>query len=551
MEDDEELVLDIEEDESSISLNKHTDLARYYYGNNACAVIHGLDNLRIHVSGEGMTASMRRKYGLFDEKGNDIDIILSVQFAPDYIQNNHAPSVQYKPEQAHERSGFGQQINNLAHVFVNSRWESMHKSASSGSSGTYWMNEDRKIRKFVDLHLPKKSSISQQKLVIQRLIKQKEHKVAKALCLFIKGNKLGDAAMFYMECGGNLPESNYLMNANESNNFVAEMITYITLRVPACSTFCSICDKEIKVPFFKTGEVETNPRICTRFKCQFDYVELGICSTIPITICPSSLCSDLKENTDVVDILILMLHATCTSSRREIIFEPFPPQYQKGETRNYDALAKVVNKIPSIAEMLKHAQSEEKLKKFLTDEVYEIVKWILTCQRPALCKIPEKKRIAQMQTEHQYLLMVDSPEKTAKFNKMRKEYGSFFAYHGSSMENWSSILRNGLYNASNTKFMTTGAAYGAGIYCAPDSGTSLGYARVGAAWNKSKFAGSSNLKCLSIVEIVKHPEVQSVPNPYYVIKNPDHITTRFFFFYPNESGLNANAKDLDLHTFVQ
>jgi poly [ADP-ribose] polymerase 6/8 len=69
-----------------------------------------------------------------------------------------------------------------------------------------------------------------------------------------------------------------------------------------------------------------------------------------------------------------------------------------------------------------------------------------------------------METEHQYMMMMDSPDKAANFKKMRQEYGSYFAYHGSSVENWHSILRKGLVNASNTKLMTTGAAYGEGIY---------------------------------------------------------------------------------------
>jgi hypothetical protein len=54
--------------------------------------------------------------------------------------------------------------------------------------------------------------------------------------------------------------------------------------------------------------------------------------------------------------------------------------------------------------------------------------------------------------------------------------GHFFAFHGSDTCNWHSILRTGLKNMSNTKFMTSGAAYGSGIYMATDSGTSLGYA---------------------------------------------------------------------------
>lgn len=39
-------------------------------------------------------------------------------------------------------------------------------------------------------------------------------------------------------------------------------------------------------------------------------------------------------------------------------------------------------------------------------------------------------------------------------------------FHGSAPENWYSILRNGIRVLSNTKYMTAGAAMGAGVYAA-------------------------------------------------------------------------------------
>lgn len=62
-----------------------------------------------------------------------------------------------------------------------------------------------------------------------------------------------------------------------------------------------------------------------------------------------------------------------------------------------------------------------------------------------------------------------------KFQEAKKEYGSVFQWHGSALENYYSILRNGLMNLSNTHLMTAGAAYGQGIYTANYAGTSLGY----------------------------------------------------------------------------
>ncbi len=45
-----------------------------------------------------------------------------------------------------------------------------------------------------------------------------------------------------------------------------------------------------------------------------------------------------------------------------------------------------------------------------------------------------------------------------------------------SAGNWHSILRIGLRNYSNTPLMSAGAAYGPGIYLAPNSNVSIGYA---------------------------------------------------------------------------
>lgn len=61
--------------------------------------------------------------------------------------------------------------------------------------------------------------------------------------------------------------------------------------------------------------------------------------------------------------------------------------------------------------------------------------------------------------------------------------------------------------------MSTGQAYGPGIYMAADSSTSLGYARQGVGWDKSIFAkGGNNLQCLAICEVIN---AGYKANPYY------------------------------------
>ena len=47
----------------------------------------------------------------------------------------------------------------------------------------------------------------------------------------------------------------------------------------------------------------------------------------------------------------------------------------------------------------------------------------------AIVKMPEKKRIQEMQTQYQYIMMMDNPEKAATFSQNRKKYGSCKYYY--------------------------------------------------------------------------------------------------------------------------
>jgi ubiquitin-protein ligase len=52
----------------------------------------------------------------------------------------------------------------------------------------------------------------------------------------------------------------------------------------------------------------------------------------------------------------------------------------------------------------------------------------------------------------------------------------YYLYHGSPFHCWYSIIKNGLKVMSGTEFMTTGAAYGNGIYLSNQLAVSYGYA---------------------------------------------------------------------------
>jgi poly [ADP-ribose] polymerase 6/8 len=119
----------------------------------------------------------------------------------------------------------------------------------------------------------------------------------------------------------------------------------------------------------------------------------------------------------------------------------------------------------------------------------------------------DENTIKSMRTQHQYLLLSAPPEKEERFRELKATHGSCFAFHGSSVENWHSIMRRGLVNASGTALQVNGAAYGNGIYLSPNASTSFGYSRIhqsagqiNANAGSNRFLASENMHCIAICE---------------------------------------------------
>ena len=97
----------------------------------------------------------------------------------------------------------------------------------------------------------------------------------------------------------------------------------------------------------------------------------------------------------------------------------------------------------------------------------------------------ETERLPSSSDSWVFVFKSGALQREAEFQEMRESRGSFFAFHGSPLCNWHVVLKTGLLNMSSSKYMTTGAVLGPGIYFADDAGTSAGYSRVGTTWPKS------------------------------------------------------------------
>lgn len=314
-------------------------------------------------------------------------------------------------------------------------------------------------------------------------------------------------------------------------NVILELYLYLLLRIPHLNSSCSICDsfinEDLNLP-------RNTPTICTHFSCLYQYVELGVCSSIPMAIYPSSILTDLRCNPEICDLLISLCYSSVHSNRREILFNPFPTQYVTEGKKNFESVIKSLFLLPSIETMIK-AESEQDLKNMLGSKIYDILHFILSTKRKGIIPLGHDRVISEFQTKHQFLLAVDEPMKRKSFEEKKKKFGSYFAFHGTRDDCMHSILRQGLVVASDTPLETTGKLYGSGIYFSPTLKVSMSFAQSSffPLWNKSKFS-TDTYQHVFLCEIVKDPSAGNhEPNPYYVIQSADAVCTRLYLMFKN------------------
>ena len=112
------------------------------------------------------------------------------------------------------------------------------------------------------------------------------------------------------------------------------------------------------------------------------------------------------------------------------------------------------------------------------------------------------------------------------------QHPTIFAWHGSPLENWHGIVREGLH----FKNVLNGRAFGNGVYHSLDANTSLVYSSsryvvsqstaLPSSWPSSLLKIAS---ALSLNELVNAPKQYISTNPHLVVQHVDWIQTRYLF----------------------
>ncbi|RVD89941.1 uncharacterized protein DFL_000927 [Arthrobotrys flagrans] len=154
-----------------------------------------------------------------------------------------------------------------------------------------------------------------------------------------------------------------------------------------------------------------------------------------------------------------------------------------------------------------------------------------------------EERVDGMDGWIQFRFAMGAPDKEQRFvNEVRAAvdtnglaFPTIFAFHGSPLKNWHSIIREGLHFRETAH----GRAYGNGVYHSLDASVSLGYTNsyrnfnynsTGSAgqkwWSKSHLCINSAM-CLN--EVVNLPNQFVSKTPHLVVDKVDWIQTRYLF----------------------
>jgi len=321
------------------------------------------------------------------------------------------------------------------------------------------------------------------------------------------------------------------------NGFLVMLNQYIRGRIPSCHDFCVICDQ----PHVFAHGTMLKPSVCSRELCVWSFQQLGV---------GSDAADDIATSSTLIELLIRLAQAASKSSRSQVIFEPYPLLFHpknrdkiefNPKSKDFKKLGDVLAKFPQMSELASRNDIGEI--KTLMDTKHELafplMQWLISSNRCHMVRIEAQHQLPCMGTVHQFLMLSAAPEHEAKFRALRKKHGSTFAFHGSATENWHSILRTGLRNASGTKFQVNGAAYGSGIYLSPAAATSLGYCRHTGTFRqgsgKNGWLGPE-LVCMAMCEVINHDIKKS--GDIWVQPHETHVVTRFFFVFDNATARN-------------
>ncbi|KAH8929227.1 hypothetical protein BT69DRAFT_1276502 [Atractiella rhizophila] len=355
-----------------------------------------------------------------------------------------------------------------------------------------------------------------------------------------------------------LPEDPLAFKAT-SNNYPLIAFSYLVRRFVMCPRYCLVCHRAIN-----SDIIAMKPYICDNNLCLFQFMALGLGPSVEY---------EIKTNPSVVDLLIQL----CFSAAREGELHELPTgldlkvplpgtaSKQGDKLVDFDGLSTIELKRSALASLIMELPAVHDMKAWLTGEgmtldekrlgksrklqdmkygkinpsAFNLLRWIVASNTSYLLPIVDEDEMVQgvPKTYKQFKFIVGSPakehllKKNVEAVKARNvaayKHPTLFGFHGSSLKNWHSILREGLHFRKTTN----GRAFGNGVYFALDGNISANsYSQY--ATSTWKNADNPLARVFALCEIVNCPNEFVSKSPYFVVDKVDWIQTRYLLVQP-------------------
>ena len=218
-----------------------------------------------------------------------------------------------------------------------------------------------------------------------------------------------------------------------------------------------------------------------------------------------------------------------------------------------DAIRIMLDTLPSVLEMKSYLEAlgdKQMTLQTWTDRISPaalgILRFTIASNRSCLVQtdnldgstIAGEDRVVGMDTYLQFRFAQGAPDKEQRFidsvrettQRLKLRFPTMFVWHGSPLQNWHGIIREGL------KFEQTlhGRAFGNGVYFSKQASTSVGYTGgLTSGYGSSNNCWPSSLlkitSALCLAEVVNAPSEFVSNNPHFVVNKLDWIQTRYLF----------------------
>ncbi|KDR71552.1 hypothetical protein GALMADRAFT_253891 [Galerina marginata CBS 339.88] len=394
--------------------------------------------------------------------------------------------------------------------------------------------------------------------------------------LATKGDEIRQADRDERELGRttNLPHDPlHGLNNNQPFNLPLTAFCYLIRRLALCTRYCIVCHNKLHFDY-----EALKPYVCDSKLCSYQYYSLNRGPSLEYEIIHNPQTVDLLVSLAYVSAsegsmedplpiglgLRVPIPTGAVAAPAANMYQSVPvpqpePEVPKVLVPGPDGLcdfddltlpqmrhciAKLINTLPSVEDMKKNmdrkvkaGKSKPKLRDVdpnVLPAAWSILRWVVASCTAHIELIDSGEELIKNldPTWRQFRLTVGAPDAEAKFKDALKvaaqedanvkKFPVIYAFHGSPLKNWHSIIRHGLWYRT----VAHGRAFGDGVYLAKDASTSMGYYAVAArsSWQKSQ-AGPTN--CVAVTEVVNLPKKFVSSDPHYVVKDTHWIMCRY------------------------